>query len=86
MGHLKDQYGMTLLGATPPGTCPECAVKHDPELPHNKDSLCYQYKFYDRHGRWPTWSDAMAHCPPEVQAAWKKALAEVAVEKKRPPL
>ena len=63
MGYLKKIYGMALLGKTQDGTCPECAVKHDPEQPHNRDSLAYQYKFYDQHGRWPTWSDAMAHCP-----------------------
>ncbi|WP_195985336.1 hypothetical protein [Clostridium sp. D33t1_170424_F3] len=80
MGHLKDDHGMTLLGSTPPGTCPECAVKHDPEQPHNRDSLCYQYKFYDQHGRWPTWADAMAHCTPEVKAIWREALKEHGVD------
>lgn len=39
MGFLKDLHGMTLLGNVPEGTCPECAVKHDPQQPHNKDSL-----------------------------------------------
>lgn len=38
MGYLKEVHGMTLLGKTPEGTCPECAVKHDPEQPHNRDS------------------------------------------------
>lgn len=50
MGYLKEVHGMTLLGKTPEGTCPECAVKHSPEQPHNRDSLAYQYKFYDKHG------------------------------------
>ncbi len=59
-----------------PGTCPECAVVHPPEQPHNQESLTYQYTFYDRYGRWPTWADAMAHCPPEIQAYWREALAE----------
>ena len=49
------------------GTCPECAVKHDPTWPHNNTSLHYQYKFYQEHGRWPTWADAMAHCPDEIK-------------------
>lgn len=44
MGYLKKIYGMALLGKTQDGTCPECAVKHDPEQPHNRDSLAYQYK------------------------------------------
>lgn len=73
-GFLKQRHGMTLIGRTPEGTCPECAVKHDPKQPHNRDSLAYQYKFYDQHGRWPTWKDAMAHCSPEMQEAWTKAL------------
>ena len=40
----------TLLPA-PKGTCPECAVKHDPDQPHNQQSLFYQYHFYHEHGR-----------------------------------
>lgn len=48
MGYLKEVHGMTLLGKTPEGTCQECAVKHSPEQPHNRDSLAYQYKFYDK--------------------------------------
>ncbi len=85
MGYLKEKHGVTLLGATPPGTCPECAVKHDPEQPHNRDSLAYQYKFYDKYGRWPTWADAMAHCPPDVKAVWIAALKEHGVEVEAEP-
>ena len=77
MGYLKEVHGMTLFGKTPDGTCPECAVKHDPQQPHNRDSLAYQYKFYDQHGRWPTWADAMAHCPEEVKEFWARALKEM---------
>ena len=76
MGYLHEKYGMTLFGGTPEGTCPECAVRHDPAQPHNRDSLVYQYKFYDRHGRWPTWEDAMAHCTDEIKEYWKQALRE----------
>lgn len=65
--------GLRLL-KTPPGTCPECAVKHGPNEPHNQQSLAYQYDFYGKHGRWPTWLDAMAHCTEDVQAKWKEAL------------
>jgi hypothetical protein len=80
MGHLKDDRWITLLGNTPPGTCPECAVTHEPEQPHDCHSLAYQYKYYDRHGRFPTWADAMAHCPPEVKAFWSEALREKGVD------
>lgn len=80
MGFLKEKHGMTMLGKTPEGTCPICAVKHDPEQPHNRDSLCYQYKFYDENGRWPTWIDAMAHCSEELQEFWKQTLTEKGVD------
>lgn len=65
---------LMLLGKTPPGTCKECAVDHDPRQPHNRDSLCYQYKFYFANGRWPTWADAMSHCDRAVQEAWREEL------------
>lgn len=56
------------------GKCPQCAVKHDLGQPHNAQSLAYQYDFRARKGRWPTWADAVAHCSPEVKAAWKAEL------------
>lgn len=80
MGFLNERHGMMLVGRTPPGTCPVCAVNHPPEQPHNRDSLAYQYKFYDEHGRWPTWADAMEHCSDEVKAYWKEALEAHGVE------
>jgi hypothetical protein len=80
MGVLKEKHGMTLLGNTPPGTCPMCATKHDPELPHNQQSLTWQYKFYDQNGRWPTWKDAMDHCPDDIKTQWIEALKEHGVE------
>jgi hypothetical protein len=66
---------MTLL---PPalGKCPMCSVDHDPDAPHNKQSLYYQFRFYQEHERFPTWDDAMAHCALEVQAAWREELAK----------
>ena len=77
MGHMKP---WKIIGKTPPGTCPECATKHPPEMPHNQQSLTYQYKFYDRHGRWPTWEDAMAHCSDEIKQFWKGALLKIQIE------
>lgn len=71
---------MTLLPAKP-GTCPECAVKHDPQLPHNRDSLYYQVKFKMANGRHPTWNDAMAHCTDEMKARWREAFAKYMKEK-----
>ena len=63
-----------------PGVCQECAVDHDPAQPHNRDSLHYQYSFYAKHGRWPTWADAMSHCTQEVKDMWTTALKEHGVE------
>ncbi len=57
-----------------PGTCPECAVKHDERDPHDLESLYYQYRFYKQNGRLPTWADAMRHCSPITQAAWAEKL------------
>jgi hypothetical protein len=59
------------------GTCPICAVAHAPELPHNAQSLYYQYRFYGVRGRWPTWADACAHCTPEMRASWRARLEEM---------
>lgn len=61
---------MMLMPAAP-GLCAICATKHDPAQPHNQQSIHYQYWFYaSSNGRWPTWTDAMAHCSDEVKAFW----------------
>jgi len=54
-----------------PDKCPQCAVEHKPEEPHWRTSMFYDIWFHQQHGRYPTWADAMAHCTPEVQAAWR---------------
>lgn len=62
------------------GTCSQCAVKHEPEQPHNRDSMFYQYRFYNEFGRWPTWVDAMEHCSFEVKDHWIRSLKELGVK------
>lgn len=64
-----------------PGSCPVCGnyPAHEPEQPHNAQSLYYQYTFYGEYGRWPTWKDAVAHCTPQVQAMWETELRGVEV-------
>ena len=62
-----------------PGTCPVCAAKHDPQEPHDRDSLYYQQRFHRGHERFPTWADAMAHCKEPMKAAWKKKLLDAGV-------
>ncbi len=59
-----------------PEVCSQCAIDHEPQEPHNRDSLHYQYTFHGEHGRWPSWADAMAHCSPQVKSMWRLALAE----------
>jgi len=66
--------GFKLLKNVPPGACPECALEHLPTWPHNQQSLYYQYHFRERHGRWPTWADAMAHCDEETSKYWTREL------------
>lgn len=65
--------GMMMLPAKD-GTCEFCAVAHEPDQPHNKDSLFYQMRFHGEHGRWPVWADAFAHCAEPIKAAWEAAL------------
>lgn len=62
------------------GKCPECATDHEPEMPHNQQSLYYQYSFYGKYGRWPTWKDAMGHCTEEMQAQWIEGLISMGVK------
>lgn len=66
--------GFKLLKNVPEGSCKECAIEHDPEQPHNAQSLFYQYQFMEKHGRWPTWKDALEHCPADVTKVWKDEL------------
>lgn len=72
--------GMMMLPA-PAGKCPECAVDHQPDQPHNNGSLFYQMQFHDKHGRWPVWADALAHCAEPVRAVWEDELRKRGVWK-----
>lgn len=67
-----------MLLPPPVGTCPICAVQHTPDVPHNCQSLYYQYRFYGIRGRWPTWADAIAHCDASTQEMWRKHLQQLA--------
>ncbi len=67
-----------------PNVCQQCAVDHDPRMPHNQQSLYWNYWFYSQHGRWPTWEDALAHCSTEMQRQWVTALAEHGITVKLP--
>ncbi|TCL06868.1 hypothetical protein [Sodalis ligni] len=62
------------------GTCQECGRQHLDEDPHDAQSLHYQYTFYAREGRWPTWADALAHCPVDTRNLWIKELAKHGID------
>lgn len=66
--------------------CQVCASDHEPEQPHNQQSIYYQYNFYGQNARWPTWADAIAHCTPEIQAAWKRELQKLGAWSEPSPL
>lgn len=60
--------------------CQQCAVDHPPDLPHDQQSLHYQYWFFSQHNRWPTWADAMAHCDEDMKVVWIEELAKHGIE------
>lgn len=56
------------------GVCQECSVDHPPHYPHNAQSMYYQYAFYQKHDRWPTWEDALKHCDEKMRTFWIEQL------------
>jgi hypothetical protein len=73
------QLDSSNLVPPPPGHCPECAIKHDADQPHNRDSIFYQMKFKMDKGRDPTWHDAVEHCSEEVKSHWIATLKSMNV-------
>lgn len=63
-----------------PNVCQQCAMDHDPEFPHNQQSLFWKYWFYSENGRWPTWKDAMDHCSDQMKEHWIHALKKHGIE------
>jgi hypothetical protein len=41
--------------------------------------MYWQIWFYQEHGRWPSWTDAMEHCTEEAKETITKALTELGV-------
>jgi hypothetical protein len=60
-----------------PDTCHECGRAHDCRQAHDNQSLIFQYRFYSKRGRWPTWKDALAHCTPDMQKEWEEELRKL---------
>lgn len=55
-----------------PGVCKLCALPHPPGQPHNPNSLYYQIRFRQIHGRFPTWTDAAQHCGKGAQSGGRE--------------
>lgn len=70
---------MTLVPPAP-HTCQECGALHPPEHAHDATSLFYQMHFHRAHGRWPTWRDAIAHCPEPWREAWEAELVAAGID------
>lgn len=71
----ESENAMTgFAGMLPPakGCCLVCATRHDAKAAHNVQSMYYGMRFQDKHGRAPTWYDAVAHLPQEAQDDWIK--------------
>lgn len=79
MGFLNDRFGMTLMPAKP-GLCPKCDRKHEDGWPHDRDSLLFQYTFYDEHGYFPSWADALEGCSEGVKAYWTEQLTACGID------
>lgn len=60
--------------------CQICAVKHEPEQPHDANSLYYKMLFRKENDRWPTWKDALEHCSPDIQSVWIHQLKAHGIE------
>lgn len=58
------------------GHCRICAVKHEPHVPHNAQSLFYRVRFQARYGRAGTWADAISHTSEQVQQLFIRGLRE----------
>jgi hypothetical protein len=72
-------FPFLILPPTNPNVCQECGRDHTPEEPHDPQQLQYKYYFYSKNNRWPTWTDAMAHCSAEVKEKWIKELVEFGI-------
>lgn len=78
-GKETDTGSRMMMMPAKEGTCEWCAVEHLPEMPHNAQSMFYQYRFYNEHGRWPNWKDAMSHCDDKMRSTWTEHLEAMGV-------
>lgn len=70
----NEETGSMMLMPPRKDHCRICAVKHEPDVPHNAQSLFFQMRFKMRYGRDGTWADAIAHCSEPVKEHWEREL------------
>ena len=77
-GRKETRTTFAVLVPPPAEACQVCGRNpaHADSQPHDAQSLYYQYAFYGKHGRWPTWKDAIAHCSDPIKQAWERGLRE----------
>lgn len=59
--------------------CQECAVKHEPEMPHDATSLYWQTK-RGIEKKDPSWKAAMEHCDDKMKQVWKEELLKAGID------
>ena len=62
-----------------PTDCPQCGRAHDAQTPHCWGDTVYMTRFQEKHGRLPTWGDAMANLDEYAQARWRTRLLSLGV-------
>ena len=72
--------GRLSIPAPKEGACPVCGEIHGRGEPHNSNSRLYQHRFRKKHGRYPTWEDAMGHCSFTVKKRFCERLKRHGVE------
>lgn len=65
---MMEIFEYILVAPPRPGVCKLCALPHPPGQPHNINSLYYQIRFWQVHGRFPTQADAEQHCGKGAQS------------------
>lgn len=72
--------GTMMLLPVAPDRCQVCAAKHEPEMPHDAQSIYWAMAARMQGKPAPTWKLAMEHCSPEMRRAWTDELKKMGVE------
>jgi len=80
MNKTRTTPGKMMLLPPHPDACQVCARKHEPNLPHDAQSLYWAFAANMKGEPKPTWSIAMAHCTPEMKKLWTAELTRRGVD------